>query len=327
MISLYLLIQKSWSRFFLILLVTLAFPLISTGASRKSNTLKIAMLPIIDSFPYYIAQAEGEFKKAGVDLKLIRVMSGLNRDQLMQAGEVDGMLNEMTSAANFNRKKTQVQVVYTIRSAQNSYPMFRLIASPGSRIKTVAGIQGASIGISRHTVIEYVTDRLLEAKGIDLGTVVKKSIPAIPERFQLLMQRQIDAAMLPDPLASAALGAGATLIIDDAAYPQYSASLFTFSIDAIRNKPESMKRFFKAWDRAVARLNANPEAYRALMLKHIRIPKNVRNSYRIPEFSRNAVPSKEQWDDVMRWMVSGKLLTQLLPYRQSVTTSFLPGMN
>jgi len=320
-------LQKNLSRFILVLFVTLVYPLISIGASGTSDTLKIAMLPIIDSFPYYIAQAEGEFKKAGVNLKLIRVMSALNRDQLMQAGEVDGMLNEMTSAANFNRNKTQVQVVYTIRSAQSSYPMFRLIASPGSHIKTVAGMKGASIGISRHTIIEYVTDRLLEWKGVHPGTVVKKSIPAIPERFQLLMQRQIDAAMLPDPLASAALGAGATLIIDDAAYPQYSASLFTFSIDAIRNKPESMKRFFKAWDRAVSRLNANPEAYRALMLKHIRVPKNVRNSYRIPEFSRSAVPSKEQWDDVMRWMVSGKLLKQPLPYKQSVTTSFLPEMN
>ncbi len=321
------LLQKTWSRFILILFVSLAFPLISIGASGTSDTLKIAMLPIIDSLPYYIAQAEGDFKKAGVDLKLIRVMSALNRDQLMQAGEVDGMLNEMTSAANFNRKKTQVQVVYTIRSARSNYPMFRLIASPGSRIKTVAGMKGASIGISRHTIIEYVTDRLLKWKGVHPGTVVKKSIPAIPERFQLLMQGQIDAAMLPDPLASAALGAGATLIIDDAAYPQYSASLFTFSIDAISGKSESMKRFFKAWDRAVARLNANPEAYRPLMLKHIRVPKNVRNSYRIPEFSRSAVPSKEQWDDVMRWMVSGKLLTQPLPYRRSVTTSFLPEMN
>lgn len=88
-----------------------------------------------------------------------------------------------------------------------------------------------------------------------------------------------------------------------------------------------MKRFFKAWDLAVARLNDNPEGYRALMLKHIRVPKNVRNSYRIPEFSRSTVPSKEQWDDVMRWMVSGKLIKQALPYRQSVTTSFLPEMN
>jgi NitT/TauT family transport system substrate-binding protein len=257
---------KNWVHILLFACFLIGNPFLSFGTEKSNPTLKIAMLPIIDSFPYHIAEAEGEFEKAGVKIKIIPVMSGLNRDQLMQAGEVDGMLNEMTTVANFNRKKTQVQVVYTIRNAHADYPMFRLVAGPKSGLRSVADLSGASIGISRNTIIEYVTDRLLENRGLDVGKTSKKSVPAIPERFQLLMQGQIDTAVLPDPLASAALAAGAKLIVDDAAFPQYSASLFTFSLKSIKQNPEALKRFLSAWDLAVARLNASPESYRALML-------------------------------------------------------------
>ncbi len=310
----------------LVLLATLLIsPLMTYGSVKSKNNVKIAMLPIIDSFPYYIAETTGEFEKVGIKVTLIPVMSALNRDQLMQAGEVDGMLNEMTSAANFNRKVVQVQVVYTIRSAQPSYPMFRLIASPRSGIKNIPDLKNASIGISRHTIIEYITDRLLEASHLDPRQTSKKSVPSIPERFQLLMQGQIQSAVLPDPLASAALAAGATLIIDDTSYPRYSASLFTFSMNTIQNRPDTLKRFFIAWDRAVKRLNNDPESFRGLLLKKIRVPKNVEKSYPIPLFSRNAVPNRQQWEDVMQWMVSKGLLKKPLSYKSSVSTTFLPG--
>ncbi|NQU66137.1 MAG: ABC transporter substrate-binding protein [SAR324 cluster bacterium] len=317
--------QKGVFKLLLWSVLILSQPFLSFGSEKAAATLKIAMLPIIDSFPYYVAQASNDFEKAGVTVKFIPVMSGLNRDQLMQAGEVDGMLNEMTTVANFNRNATQVKVVYTIRTAQADYPMFRLIAGPKSRVKTVADLSGASIGISRNTIIEYVTDRLLSTKGLDSGQTIKKSVPAIPERFQLLMQGQIDAAVLPDPLASAALTAGATLIIDDAAFPQYSSSLFTFSLKTIEENSEALKRFLSVWDQAVARLNADPESYRALMLQKIRVPKNVQKSYPIPRFSRNSVPDRQQWDDVMQWMVKRGLLKKPLSYEQSVTSAFLPG--
>ncbi|MBU2648204.1 ABC transporter substrate-binding protein [bacterium] len=319
-------LKKSRLQLILCIFFFLAHPLLPIAAEKASATLKIAMLPIIDSFPYYIAQTSGDFERAGVNIKLIPVMSGLNRDQLMQAGEVDGMLNEMTSAANFNRRTPQVSVIYTIRSAQTGSPMFRLLAAPGSGLKTVADLSGASIGISRHTIIEYVTDRLLETRGLNPGQIIKKSVPAIPERFQLLMQGQLDSAVLPDPLASAAMAAGATWIIDDAEYPQYSVSLLTFSNQTLNNNPDSVKRFLKAWDRAVSRLNATPETYRELMLKHIRVPQNVQKSYPIPRFSRNTVPDRQQWEDVMQWMVMRGLLEKPLPYEQSVTSSFLPGI-
>ena len=310
--------------FILFASITVCFASSSHLIARDSQPLKVALLPIIDSLPYYIAEADGDFKKAGIQVKMLPVMSGLNRDQLMQAGEVDGMLNELTTVANFNRKNSQVKAVYSIRSAHAKYPMFRLVASPGNKLNKVSDLSGASIGISKNTIIEYMTDRLLQAEGLDPARLDKRSIPAIPERFQLLMQGQLETVVLPDPLGSAALAAGARLIIDDSANPQYSISLLTFSNESINNKTETLQRFLAAWDNAAARLNKSPESYRSLMLKKIRIPKNVQKSYPIPRFSQSSVPSQKQWEDVMKWMVGKGLLKAALSYNSSITADFLP---
>jgi len=42
-----------------------------------------------------------------------------------------------------------------------------------------------AVGISKNTIIEYVTDRLLAAEGLNHQTIIKKSVPVIPERYQL----------------------------------------------------------------------------------------------------------------------------------------------
>jgi hypothetical protein len=54
------------------------------------------------------------------------------------------------------------------------------------------------------------------------------------------------------------------------------------------------------------------------------VPKNIQQTYRIPPFPLREVPSADQWADVMNWMVSKGLLKAPLPYKESITTDYLP---
>src|SRR5687768_15712912 len=62
--------------------------------SPETKTLKIAVLPIIDTLPMYVAQQAGLFAKYGVDVEFIPVASAPERDQLLAAGGADGTINE-----------------------------------------------------------------------------------------------------------------------------------------------------------------------------------------------------------------------------------------
>jgi NitT/TauT family transport system substrate-binding protein len=290
----------------------------------KTGSLKIALLPILDALPFYVAEANGYFQKYGVEVIAVPVNSGLERDQLMQSGEIDGMLNEMITTANFNRDRVLVKTVISARKAYPQYPLFRVLSAPGSKLTTVSELVGTPIGISKNTIIEYVTDRLLSAEGIDQEQIVKTSVPIIPERYQLLLQGKLKAAVLPEPLANSAIASGAGEVVDDSKHPQYSVSVLSFNVKTLADKPEAVRLFLKAWMRAADEVNRNAESYRPLLLKKVRVPQNIQTTFRIPPYPHGEVPNARQWADVMNWMVSKGLLSSPLQYEHSITDSYLP---
>ncbi len=305
-----------------ILLLGLLSPVVSSAGDGKGN-LRLALLPIPDVLPVYVAEEKGYFKEQGITVESLPVGSAVERDQLMQAGRVDGMINDISDAANFNREQKRVKIIAIARSPIDSSPLFRLLAAPGSNLKTIADLADTPIGISRNTVIEYVTTRLLRAGGVPPEAIRYRSVPVLPERLQLLLSGQLPAVMLPDPLAASAIQGGAVEIVNDTKLKSVSASVITFADDTLIAKKETVKKFMAAWDKACADINSDPDSFQELMLKKIRVPRNVQNSYRVPPMPRKALPTKAQWDDVMTWMLGKKLLVKPLVYEESVTPEFL----
>jgi len=296
----------------------------SAAAGEKENQLRLAMLPVPDVLPAYVAEAQGYFASEGVEVELLPVGSAVERDQLMQAGLVDGIMNEISGAATFNRHENTVKIVSIARAPIGDSPLFRILAAPNSGITKVADLAGVPIGISVNTVIEYISDRMLAAGGLDRQKISFMSVPVLPERLQLLLSGQIKAATLPDPLGAAAVKAGAVQILSDIDYKSVSASVLTFTNAALENRKEDVLAFMRAWDMACRDLNEKPEQFRPIMMKKIRVPPNVREDFVIPPMPRKMLPTKAQWDDVMAWMVEKELLVSPLVYEESVTGAFLP---
>ncbi len=305
-----------------VLLMFLLSPTASTAADKP--VLRLALLPIPAVLPVYVALEKGYFKEAGVEVHPLSVGSAVERDQLVQAGKADGMVNELSSTASFNREKNRVQVVCIARTPIDTSPVFRILAAPNSAITTAKDLAGIPVGISKNTIIEYVTTRMLSAAGLQASEIRFRSIPVLPERLQLLLQGQVQAVTLPDPLAASAIKHGAIEILNDLEAKEISASVLSFTRDALEEKGPQIQGFLQAWDRAVVDINKDPAACKGLMLKNIRVPGNIQGEFVPPPMPRRALPSREQWDDVMSWMLKKKLLKTPLRYEDSVTGDFLP---
>ncbi len=292
------------------------------GQKAEDTTLKMGLLPILDILPFYIADQKGYFAEEGITVEFVPVKSAQERDALMQAGEIDGMLNDLISTGIFNRDAVQIKIVATARRAYPESPQFRILSAPGSGITSAGDLAGVPIGISQNTIIEYLTDRLLEAEGLSPDQIEIVEVSAIPVRFEQLMAGQIQAATLPDPLAQGALAAGATLVVDDSRHPQYSQSVLSFSVSAIEAKPNTIKKFLKAWNRAVQALNSNPDRFADLLIEKGRVPESIQGSYQMPPFPEREVPSQEEWQDVVDWLLEKGLIDQPVAYQDSVVTTF-----
>ncbi len=108
------------------------------------------------------------------------------------------------------------------------------------------------IGVSQGTVIEYVTDRLLQAEGLTDDEIKTIAVPKIPDRMALLASGEFNAGVLPDPLAALAVQQGAVIVLDDSRHPEYGFSVISFRKDVIDANPEAVKGFLAAIEEATA---------------------------------------------------------------------------
>ena len=287
-------------------------------------TLKMALLPIIDTLPMYVAEQEGLFAKHNVQVEFVPVAAAPERDQLIAAGQADGMINETLSTFFFNKDATQVQIVrYSLVPTAEAGHFF-ILASKDSGITTPEGLKGVEIGVSQGTVIEYVTERLLQEAGLTADEIKTIAVPKIADRMALLASNGIQAGTMPDPLAALSIQQGAVPVMDDAQYPQYGFSVISFRKEIIDAHPEAIRGFLAAIEEATALVNANPEKYSTLLSDKKLVPEPILQSYQVPPFPLKGIPSEAEWQDALDWAKGKNLIDVDVSYADSVTSEYLP---
>lgn len=296
----------------------------TTTPSQEPVTLKMVLLPVLDTLPIYVAQQEGLFEANGIKVEIIPVAAPGERDQVVVSGQADGMINELLSTAVSNQNELTLKVVRYARIATPEFALFRLIASGKSDINTVDDLKGVEIGISQGTIIEYWIYRLLQAEGFGPDEIKTIAVPKIPDRMSLLGSGELKAAVLPDPTSSLAIQQGGRLILDDTRHPEYSFSTIAFRQAVIDAHPEAIRAFLKAIEEATQKINTNPSQYTSLLKDQNIVPAPLLETFVIPKFVTAGVPDQKQWDDMLAWATEKGLITKDVAYSDTVTAEFLP---
>jgi NitT/TauT family transport system substrate-binding protein len=292
-------------------------------APADATPVRIAVLPIVEGLPLYTAQEGGFFEKQGLKVEFIPAGSAAERDQLIAAGQADGMINDLLAVALFNRQSVQLQVVRFAHVSAAGSPLYVIVASPQSGIKSARELAGVDIGISQGSIIDYVTARMLTGAGLKAEQIKTVAVPKIPDRMSLLLSGQIKAATLPQPFATIALSQGCVAVLDDTGVPGLGNSVVSFRKQFIDEHPQAVKNFLAALDAATTDLNATPEKYRSLLGKYKVVPETLLASYTIPHFPGSSLPTQKQFDDVVAFALERKLIETPVAYSSSVNSSLI----
>lgn len=305
-------------------LLALIFVLSACASSAESAPLKIAVLPIIDTLPMYVAQQEGLFAKHGVNVEFVPVASAPERDQILAAKQADGTVNETLAVMAFNKESIQMQVVrYALRPTEG-HGHFFIIAAGQSGITSVDALKGVEIGVSQGTVIEYVTERLLQEADFTADDIKTIAVPKMPDRMALLASGELKAGVLPDPLAALVVGQGGVIVADDSKYPEYGFSVISFRKEVIDANPDAVKAFLAAIEEATALINADSAKYKNVLSEQKLVPAPLLENYEAPVFPAAGVPTEAEWNDAMNWLEQKGMLTVDVSYTDSVNATLLP---
>lgn len=293
---------------------------VDNSQQAESNTLKIGSLTIEENLPLLVAEKNGYFAGENVKLELVPFQSPVELQSAYQSGQLDGMITDLMIAALLKSSGEDLRVTSIALGATPQEGRFAIVASPKSNIKTVQDLKGKSIGISSNSIIEYVTDGLLQEGGVNPSEVKKTTVAKIPLRLEMLLNNQIDAITVPDPQISYTVAQGAKIIAEDTKGENLSQSVMLYASKALNNKNDAVSHFYKAYAKAVDDINQKPDQYKDLLVKNVNVPENVADSYKVQHFSKPQLPSEKDVNNVITWLKNKNLLKNEIIYQDFVKT-------
>lgn len=308
----------------LMLLTSLLFIGCGGQKDEKAESLKIGLLRIDDSLPFYVAEQEGLFDKYDVAVELIAFNSGKDQSIALESGELDGLMTDMVVQSLLRKSGVDVKAVAMALGATAEEGRFLVVSAPDSDIRTPADLNGRRVAIANNTMMDYLVEMLSTYTQVDYASLELVNMPDLMLRVTTLLEGQdIEAAILPDPLAAYAVYAGAHIVIDDTAVGEnLSQSVVAMTGETLTNRQQEVQKMLSAYNEAIALLNANPENYRQLCVQTARVPEELAEDYPIPHYTPNCVPDEAAVERVVDWLVKRQLIEAPYSYTDMVDKTF-----
>ena len=198
----------------------------------EQSDLNVAVVPAVDSAGFFVALHEGLFAAHGLNVTFIPAVSS---ETVINAQALDEPTDRIDISCGNYVSYLQAQQNYDRgqRSSSTSDPMVAadleifaegsvmepgtqgLYVMPGSRISTLAGLEGKTVGVNAPGNILYLlVASVLANHGLRVSGV-HFAYYALPDMATMLKEGKIAAAVLPEPFATQAeQSMGVTMIAD-----------------------------------------------------------------------------------------------------------------
>jgi len=300
-------------------------PASSPGATSPVGPAKVRIgtLPTEDSLPLWVAERDGLFTKAGLDVTIQVFQSAQERDAALTAGAIDGFMGDLIAAATLRAGGVPVRVATIMLGATPKEGRFGIAVKPGSKVTSLKGLANVPVGTSSATIQEYVLDKLMLAAGVPAAEIKKEEVKKVPVRFELLMSGKLAAAALPEPFLSLAEKTGGKILTIDTKGANISQTVLVFSQKYLDDPADSaaVTKLLGAWDTAAGTINAAPDSFRALLVDKARLPAPLATSYEVNTYPTAQLPTQADAQPVLDWMQGVGLLKTPVSYADLMWTA------
>ena len=171
----------------------------------EQSDLNVAVVPAVDSAGFFVALHEGLFKARGLTINYTPAVSSDEVIDQQVAGQYDitgG--NYVSYIQHYVDQHQQLEIIAEGSVMQEGTQA--IYTMPNSKIKTLAGLKGHTLGINAPLNINYLlAASVLTENGIKLSSVQFPSQPIpFPIMAKELAAGKVAAAAMPEPFATAA---------------------------------------------------------------------------------------------------------------------------
>ncbi|MDO8876188.1 MAG: ABC transporter substrate-binding protein [Pseudolabrys sp.] len=180
---------------------------VMTGLAKAQSkvTLAIGGASCLCYLPTMLAEALGEYKKAGVNVELIQFKGGSEALKAVMGGSADVVSGYFDHTVNLAAKGQNLQsfVVY------DRYPGFALVVSPKhtASIKSIKDLANKKVGVSAPgSSTDFFLKYILSKNGVDPNSVAVIGVGLGATAVASMEQGEIEAAIMLDPAVTLLAG-------------------------------------------------------------------------------------------------------------------------
>ena len=222
----------------------------NTNADTDSTAIKLGLMPTIDCLPFYYADSTGIFDSLGINVKLITFESAIDADTSFVKGHIDAIASDLVKVCLWE----ETDSIHTIMSGDLN---LWLVTSRNARILKAESLREKIIGITRHSAVDFFTDKVLESVGLNSIDLNKPQINNLRLRTLMTDQNQYDGSVLPEPYASEAVARGAKRLKSSDDLHLSGMLCVAVSDSLYKHKGNETSKLKMAYDKAVEELNTD----------------------------------------------------------------------
>ena len=257
--------KRLLSLFFITILLLTACTLVSPPQPKRPP-LKLAYSAWPGYFPIAIAQEKGFFATQGVTVETVIRENGQGILPDFGAGKFDGIFSTLGEIVPISAANPSVRLILI---TDESAGADAVVAQP--QIENIADLKGKTIGVGLGSFGELFVTKMLETNNItsDQVTLVNADGEQIPER---LKSNAIQAGHSWEPYLSQMVKTGAPVLFTSKQTPGLIPDVMTFQGKVLRDRPDDVRAFIRAWFQAVEYWQAHPKEGNIIIGKVLNIP-------------------------------------------------------
>ncbi len=214
------------------------------------NALHCATLPTLDCLPIFVAYEDSIFSAQQLDIILTPFQSGMDCDTALVGGSVQIGVSDVVRTQRLIRKRVPLDFL----SATDL--RYSLMTNGKTRIRTVKDFDGKLIAITRFSATDFLAEYAIDSVKLNRQKVYRAQINDLNIRVQMLINNELDGALLPEPQATEVQNMKSIRCADFHEKPyHFGAIVVRTDLTKDNRRKEQIRKFRRAYDMAVDSIN------------------------------------------------------------------------
>ncbi|NJM62872.1 MAG: ABC transporter substrate-binding protein [Oscillatoriales cyanobacterium RU_3_3] len=234
-------------------------------AQIEKTPLKITYNPWPGFLPLVIAKEKGFFTKQGVNVEIFYVEDTQLQMADLGAGKYDGATLALGSIVIISSKNHDLRIIF---ASDESAGADAVVASPS--IGKIQDLKGKALGTGIGGFGELFAVKMLETANLTSEdvTLVNMDGEQVPAR---LKKGDIQAGQTWEPYVSQAAKSGARVLFSSDRTPGLIPDVVAFQSSVLRDRPDDIKAFVRAWFQAAEYWKTHPAEGNAIIAKLLNV--------------------------------------------------------